>query len=280
MGTEITILSRHYNALLERLEEIEKEEGELNTRLAQCSQLCLDSLRQLRKLITTEGFPDRDTEIYFFKHIKPAIAGRHHYYKRVLLLHLGELKGCWSKERERLSQELELLVKVLNQPQPIWQYYRSGTTALDAVYFLREYYDWLRMSSSADYYEDFCTSGDGPLAELISMELLIKHIDMLLYPPVKQQDQGNKNITNPQLTCTATPTNIVELGYALYACGFFSHGKASIKEVMNFLSDALKVDLHKYYDTFIQIKERKTSSSKYLDELRAALLRYIDQSEE
>ncbi|WP_162915513.1 RteC domain-containing protein [Paraflavitalea soli] len=257
MGTEITILSRHYNALLERLEEIEKEEGELNTRLAQCSQLCLDSLRQLRKLITTEGFPDRDTEIYFFKHIKPAIAGRHHYYKRVLLLHLGELKGCWSKEKERLSQELELLVKVLNQPQPIWQYYRSGTTALDAVYFLREYYDWLRMSSSADYYEDFCTSGDGPLADLISMELQMKYIVQLLEAGERVSDLPVTKATQQRVVFTGTQSQFNDVVYLLKAGGIFNHGNVTLKELKEACELAWNFDAKDFYHLGRQNSERK-----------------------
>ncbi len=115
-----------------------------------------------------------------------------------------------------------MLTKVFQQYDTLWKYYRSGATALDQAYFLREFNDWPLMPLSADYDEKFCTCGDGQLAELIGSELLMQYIDKLLHSPVKQETQENRSIVSSQLICTDTPTNIVELGYALYARGFLT----------------------------------------------------------
>ncbi|WP_207625746.1 RteC domain-containing protein, partial [Niastella populi] len=72
-------------------------------------------------------------------------------------------------------------------------------------------------------------------------------------------------------------TDIVELGYALYASGFFNNGKASIKDIMTFLSTAFQKDLHHYQRLFFQIGERKGKVTKCLDELKTGLIRYLDQ---
>ena len=71
----------------------------------------------------------------------------------------------------------------------------------------------------------------------------------------------------------------MELGYALYAAGFFDHVKATIKDIMKLLSAVSQIDLQQYSHTFFQIRERKGNPAKFLDELKAALLRYIDQLE-
>jgi hypothetical protein len=275
MSTEITEFRCQYRALIDRLAETEKGEGELSAKWAQCSGHCLEVLRHLRKPIADQGFPDRDTEIYFFKHIKPAIVGRHRYYKRIYQLHLGELKGCWSREKERLRLQQDALVKFREEHKSLWQYYQSGGTALDAAYFLRENYDLLDMPLSTGYDEIFCTCGDGLLAELIGIELQLQYIEGLLKAG-EQDVNKNQPPTTIQLTWTDTTTSIVELGYSLYARKCFNGGRASIKEVMGFLSELLKVDLVRYYDTFSQVRERKMNPTKFLDELKNSLLKYMD----
>ncbi|WP_315823983.1 hypothetical protein [Paraflavitalea speifideaquila] len=65
MFTEKSNLNNQYKALLEQLTVIENGESEPSAKLIQCSQHCLELLRQFRKSITANGFPDPDTEIYF-----------------------------------------------------------------------------------------------------------------------------------------------------------------------------------------------------------------------
>jgi hypothetical protein len=77
--------------------------------------------------------------------------------------------------------------------------------------------------------------------------------------------------------CTASITDVVELGYALHTNGFFNNGKASIKDVMDFLSTVLQKDLTNRRRLFFQIRERKGNVTKYLDELKADLIRYMDE---
>ena len=67
----------------------------------------------------------------------------------------------------------------------------------------------------------------------------------------------------------------VEIGYAFYTAGVF--GKAPIKEVMSLLSGMFQINLENYPHTFFQIRERKINVTKFLDELKTALLRYFDQ---
>jgi hypothetical protein len=73
--------------------------------------------------------------------------------------------------------------------------------------------------------------------------------------------------------------DVVELGYALHATGFFNNGKASIKDIMHFLSTTLQVNLGKFYDASIQLRERK-NPTQFLDELKVSLIRYFNQFEE
>ena len=275
MPTEITELCRQYSALLERLEETEQEESELYTRLAQCSQHCLEGLRQFRRSITTHGFPDRDTEIHFFKHIKPAIAGRHRYYKRIQLLHLGELKGCWPKEKERLSQELDVLAKLFRQHASMWQYFRSGATALDAAYFLREYNDWLLIPLATEYDETFCTCGDGQLAELIATDLQMQYIWRLLQAGEQAPETTVAKATQHRVIFTGTQSQFNDVVYLLKAGGIFNHGNVTLKDLKESCELAWNFAAKDFYHYGRQNAERK-DPMRFVKQLVELFRRFLD----
>jgi len=110
---------------------------------------------------------------------------------------------------------------------------------------------------------------------------LMKYVDGMLNPTLKltasKPDPEAPHVNHTPLHCTASITDVVELGYALHANGFFNNGKASIKEVMDFLSNVLQKDLTNRRRLFFQIRERKGNATKYLDELKTDLIRYMDE---
>jgi len=273
---------KQVQALLARLQDAEYQEHDLLTRLEICIKACEESLLELRQWVTDNSFPDQASEIYFFKRVKPVIMARYIYYYKIYRLHIGYFHGNGWLRKERLHLVIREIGCFLADNKAFCEYYRTGNVHNDELYFLRGRYDWKICPDTNHFDLVFSTSADGKLAELLAQELFLKYVEQLLNPP----DPGSqeKNNTAPRasasLQCTATVTDIVELGYALHASGFFNNGKASIKEVMNFLEQALKVDLRKYYHTFLQIRERKNVITKFLDKLKDSLLRYISEGDE
>ncbi len=265
-------------SLLLRLEDHETRETDLLKRLESCIRSCEESLQRLRQWVTDNSFPDNDSEIYFFKQVKPVIMAKYIYYHKIYHLHIGYFNGCGLLEKEKLTRELQEIERYFATHNSLYEYYRMGCTHHDQFYFLRDKCDWKTCSGIPRIGDIFSTNADEQLASLMAHEWLLKYIDgLLLNPPGGQPASISRPAASSQLRCSASVTSIVELGYALYASGFFNDGKASVKSIMTFLEETLHLDLGKFYDTFIQIKERKTNTTKFLDELKTNLLRYIDR---
>lgn len=203
--------------------------------------------------------------------------GRYLYYQKVFRLHMGYHKGSGILEKEQLTLLLQNIATFFEDNRHFYNYYLIGDTHYDELFFVRGHHDWKICEDTYNFDQLFSTSKDGRLAELLANELLLKYVDKLLSPPPMRETSIACPPPSSSLKCTATIANIVELGYALYASGFFNRGNASIKEIMDFLSNALQVNLHKYYDTFVQIREGKINPTKYLDELKNNLAKYIDK---
>lgn len=263
-----------------RLHNAEAGETDLPARLETCIRICEESMQQLRQWVVDHSFPCRDCEIYFFKQVKPVIMARYIYYQKIYRLHIGYFNGIGLLEKERLQRELQIIDRYFADNADFYTYYRMGCTYHDEVYFVRGAYDWKICPEVNHFDAIFSTSGDGKLAELMARELLLKYIDERLNPACKLVEAPgatSKRVNYTHLHCTASSTDVVELGYALHAAGFFNNGKASIKDIMNLLSDMLQINLRNYSHTFFQIRERKINSTKFIDELKGGLISYLDQ---
>jgi hypothetical protein len=264
-----------------RLQDAETAETDLPARIETCIHICEESLMQLRQWVTERTFPDRDCEICFFKQVKPVIMARYIYYQKIYRLHIGYFNGSGLLEKERLEHELQAIARYFADNADLYTYYRMGYTHHDELYFVRGAYNWKICPDVNHFDAIFSTSGDGKLAELMAYELLLKYIDGMLNPSVKLTEHASVTASRPAasstLQCTASLTDIVELGYALHANGFFNNGKASVKDIMNLLSEVLQLNLRNYAQTFYQIRERKNNPTKFIEELRADLTRFIEQ---
>ena len=266
-----------------RLQETEAGETDLLARVETCIRICEESLLLLRQWVAERSFPDRDCEICFFKQVKPVMMARYIFYQRIYRLHIGYFNGSGLLEKERLERELKTIDRYIADNADFYTYDRMGCTHHDELYFVRGAYDWKICPEANRFDAVFSTSGDGKLAELMAHELLLKYIDELLNPSLKLTQPATVTASRQAtdaLQCTASPTEIVELGYALYATGFFNNGKASIRDIMTFLSTVLQKDLYHYSRLFFQIQERKGNVTKYLDELKTGLGKYIDRLEQ
>jgi hypothetical protein len=264
-----------------RLQDAEARATELPAKQETCIRICEESLFELRQWVVERSFPDKECEIYFFKQVKPLINSRYIYYQKIHRLHTGYFNGSGLLEKERLEKELRDINRYFTDNEVFYTYYRNGFTHHDELFYVRGQYDW-KICPEVNHFDSiFATSFDGKLAELMAHELLMKYVDGMLNSPVTLTAPvpvtTSRTAVNSTLQCTASLTDIVELGYALHANAFFNNGKASIRDIMTFLSAVLQKDLHHYPRLFFQITERKGNVTKYLDELKGGLTRYINQ---
>ena len=72
----------------------------------------------------------------------------------------------------------------------------------------------------------------------------------------------------------------VELIYALYAVGCTNNEKITLKEFFDNMGKVFDIDVKEFSRTFNDIKNRVKGNTKFLDELKCALLKKIEETDE
>jgi hypothetical protein len=155
-----------------------------------------------------------------------------------------------------------------------YQYYRSGSTHLDRVYFLRGKTD-IQLLLDSFYLErdsKFSTCYDFKVTKILANEMLSVYINSKLseleYPQVQSNYEDSKPFPKVKITWTGKKSELTELIYAWIEAESFNHGNVNIKELVNYIETVFNIDLGDFYHVFLEMRERKGSRTIYLDKLR------------
>ncbi|PZP42872.1 MAG: tetracycline regulation of excision, RteC, partial [Pseudopedobacter saltans] len=117
----------------------------------------------------------------------------------------------------------------------------------------------------------FSTSHDYKVAKIIANDLIQVYLEDQLY-----HNSQKKEISNPALNWTGSKTALIELIYALYSQGVINNGNADIKEIVKISESVFNIDLGDFYHTFMELKSRKINRTKFIDGLREALIKKME----
>jgi hypothetical protein len=265
------------SALENQLNEVSSNGETLAERYRASIMLSKKAMAKLKNYIRSYSFENTVDEIHFFKKVKPQFYNRYIYFINVYNLIMQKPLGGDEILKEYINIELTDLKRFFDHNQSFYQYYRSGSTQMDEVYFTRGGFD---VHVELDDFEDddvYSTSHDYKLSKIIANEKYQDYLNLELV-------NINNNVNNAQdtplelpLTWTSNKTDLVELIYALVALGVFNNGNAEIKSVINFFQHILQVDLGAYYHKYTDITRRKKERTAFLDKLKVALLKRIDE---
>jgi hypothetical protein len=123
---------------------------------------------------------------------------------------------------------------------------------------------------------EFCTPQSINLAVLLAFEQVKEYLQNSM---LEMETIGNPTINLPQqaINWTDTKVGLIELAYALHAAGAFNNGKVTVTQTMDFLQAAFHIDLGNTSRTFQSILARKKGDTAYLDRLKSALLKRIEE---
>ena len=82
------------------------------------------------------------------------------------------------------------------------------------------------------------------------------------------------------LVWTAPKTALTEIIYALYSNGALNHGAADINTIAASFEDFFNIKIDNIYKTYSEIKDRKGSKTKFLEELMINLQQKINKDDE
>lgn len=267
-----------------QLDALESGNGDILFKAEKGIALVEKCILKLQKQITGKSFATQSDEIYFFKHVKPQIFSKLIYYARLFNLECKRPRGNNNAQIKYLQNQIDKLQAFFNDNLEFYNYYRRGAMSLDEQYFVRGNRD-LRLPLESFHFlidNQFSTCQDGTVATIMAYDMLIVYLR-------KEVDDLNNNLEPTKSTpmekpsklfWTGSKTDLIELLYALHASKYINGGTVDIKELASHFEYFYNVDLGNYYHTFIDIRSRKTSRTRFLDRLIEMLQQRMDALDE
>ena len=267
-----------------QLDALESGNGDILFKAEKGIVLVEKNIRKLQKQITGKTFATQADEIYFFKHVKPQIFSKLIYYIRLFSIESKRPRGKDVAQVKYLQQQIDKLQTFFNDNLEFYNYYRRGAMSMDEQYFVRGNRD-LRMPLESFHFlidDQFSTCQDGTVATIMAYDMLIVYLR-------KEVDDLNNNMEPTKNTpmekpsklfWTGSKTDLIELLYALHTSKCINGGTVDIKEMASHFEYFYNVDLGNYYHTFIDIRSRKSSKTRFLDKLIEMLHQRMESLDE
>jgi hypothetical protein len=243
---------------------------------------CRIALSRMRELVIKQGFPDQESEIYFFKKIKPAVYSRLLYYRAVFDLESKCQKADSFVFRRYLQKRLYKINEYMEERQVKVQYFKCGFKHLDEKYFVRGTKEIPLELRGAHHLmdEDFFTWHDHTFSVIMANEMLIDYIRRELDEIDKPIGFDQPNYKS-QLKWTAHKIDLGEVIYALLYSNAVNNGNASIIDLTEAFEQIFNVEIKEEIYRYRQdIQKRKIDRTKFLNQLLANLRRMIDEKDE
>ncbi len=276
-------LKPYNDGLLWELNEAYKNIPNIVRRANHCILLCREVLSLFRKDVTLNGFKTADDEIEFFKHIKSLPLTQYIYYLQIRSFELEFPKGNIDLQRKFIKKKLNRINHFFRKHRDFREYIESGSSHFDAQFYTRKYLDNFPEVTYTFHINDpeFNTPKDTLYAEFKAFNLCIVYLQNRLIDKSKSPDNKNPVLNDHiSLQWTAPKSALTELIYALHYNRVINNGNTDIKEIALAMQQWFHFDLGDFYKTYSELKERKISRTKFLDDLAAGLESHMDKSEE
>ncbi len=194
------------------------------------------------------------------------------FYTELFNLEVHRPKGDNKVQIEYLRNASQRFRKFFKNNNEFYQYYKLGVTISDNLYFLRDTaVSRIHVDSIFNHIDPkFSTGYDVTLARFIAYEELTK------YTRNEIVKLNNQVAFKSDAEWTGLRVYAVELIYALASLGVINHGKISIKELARLFEKMFNLKLDDIYRIFQDIQGRTTVRTKFLDQLKEALLKRLD----
>lgn len=232
-------------------------------------EIASKALARLKELVEQEDFDTVPCEINFFKNLKPCPMSYLIYFSEMRSCELRKPKAGSSFQTRFYKKELRKINKFFNRNMDFVQYMEQGHTYLDHQFFTRNAPQNYPFTPMIHYYEypEFSSSHDMLWAKVQAMYRLIHYIRDELSTLNPGSDTLYLPQKHPVMLWSGSKTALVELIYALYASQNLNHGLSDLSTLVTSFEDFFNIKLDGIYKTYGEIKARKGSRTKFLEEL-------------
>jgi hypothetical protein len=268
--------SPNFNEIIQKLEDelgqLKQETQDFVLLTEKAIGLCDRAIGDMRNIVVADGFSNHDDEIYFFRHIKPRVSSKVIFYTELFNIEAHRPKGDKEVQIEYLRNASQRFCKYFKKNKEFYQYYKRGVTISDHLYFVRGSAEYrIHVDSIFNHIDPkFSTGYEVTLSRFMAYEQLTKYTS-------KEIDKLNNQVSlNSDTEWTGLTVDATELIYALVSLGVINHGKIGIKELARLFEKMFNIELDEIYRIFQDIQKRTTVRTKFLDQLKEALLKRID----
>ncbi len=245
--------------------------------------LCSLTLLDLKEIISTKEFVNKNEEIYFFKHIKARVYSKFIYYSKLYRIICRRPVSTKQIQTKYFIGHLESIEKYFQDNFEFWQYHKRGLTFLDEKFYTRENAEIPPNMDNLHFLIDktFSTMQDHTLSTLMANEMLVEYIKAELFK-LEQPDSTipqTKNGIFSNFQWTGSKTALIELIYALYSSKSINSGKVDLKEMVKVFEKVFNIELGDFYRTFVEIRNRKIERTKFIDNLKQSLINRMDEAD-
>lgn len=259
-------------------------EFELTQKRAEESYIIISrAYENLQSFIVKYKFKNQSEEIKYFKTQKPELLSKLIYYGKVYHIENNKPQGTYKSKRKYILGELDKINRYFDNNIDFIRYYRSNECYLDHKYFVRNKIDFRlsHESFSVELDKKQSTGFDFKVAKIIANDLL----QVYLHDEINRLEflNNKEKVTTTykaKQSWTDSKTALIEIIYAFHSHASLDNGKPDIKEIAANFEQIFNIDLGDYYKTYLEIKMRKTSRTKFLDALKESLLKRMDSADD
>jgi len=218
-------------------------------------KLLQDAIKELKYYLTTNPFPDKSTEVRYFKHWLLWFYKLHFYFNSLYRLECIRITCSNEEFCTYLGEERKRIANFLNEHRELYFYYILGQTAEDELKFLRTPFRDAKDFLTRDH--NFCICSL-ILSELLAYEDYKKIID----DEIRLCGELEKNMDSDKLKFIGTKSEAVELITLLYEAKLFDN---TLDELIESFEDNTDIDLKDFTIIDNNNRNRKKSVNPLLD---------------
>jgi hypothetical protein len=266
----------NYDEIIEKLEDeltqLKNQTHDFVILIEKAIGLCHTAIRDMRIIVLSEGFSDHEEEIYFFKHIKPQVSSKVIFYTELFLIESYRPSADRKVQSAYFRDIGQKHCAFFKEHKEFYQYYKRRKTFSDHLYFMRGNTEFRIHADNIVTHIDpeFSTGYDLTLAKIMAYEQLKKYTDNEI------EKLKNHDIFSSSAEWTGLNVDAAELIYALVSVGVINNGNIGIKELARLFEKMFNIKLDDIYGMFQDIQGRTTVKTKFLDKLKEALLKRLD----
>jgi len=262
-----------------QLQDIEQSEWHTIKQSRKAIVMCRKTLSDLKKEVVKKGFDSIDQEINFFKTSKQAPLSNLIYYLECYTFETQFPKIDKREQQKFITKTKYKIQTFFTRHLDFVDYIEQEHSHLDTWYFTRQNNNELKIIPTQDYTfdTDFNTSHDILLGRLRAYK---RFIDYLERRSDNQEQKNTENLSEQyNLKWTSSKTALTELIYALYYSRAINHGNTDKKDIAIAFQKLFNFELGDFYKTLSEIKSRKKSRTRFLDELSMSFIHEIEKSD-